>query len=89
MCVYIDGDTERGLTMRRSNSRTIDPSSRASLLAREMEEAAVRYAQMTEQIDSVLSADRLRRRDAWTRHKKLVFEPARISRGRSRKRQVR
>ena len=56
--------------MRRSNSRTIDPSSQASLLAREMEDAALRYAQMTEQIDSVLSADRLRRRDAWTHGRK-------------------
>ncbi|MCJ7750195.1 MAG: hypothetical protein MUQ65_03730 [Armatimonadetes bacterium] len=53
--------------MRTSNSRTIDPTSRASLLAREMEDAALRYAQMTEQIDSVLRADRLRRRDAWAR----------------------
>jgi len=51
--------------MRTSNSRTIDPTSRASLLAREMEDAAIRYAQMTEQIDSALRADRLRRRDAW------------------------
>ena len=50
--------------MRTSNSRTIDPTSRASLLAREMEDAAIRYAQMTEQIDSVLRADRLRRRAA-------------------------
>jgi len=52
--------------MRTPNSRIIDSSSRASLLAREMEDAALRYAQMTEQIDSVLRADRLRRQDAWT-----------------------
>ncbi|HUU54986.1 MAG TPA: hypothetical protein VMY87_08710 [Armatimonadota bacterium] len=51
--------------MRTPNSRIIDSSSRASLLAREMEDAALRYAQMTEQIDSVLRADRFRRRDAW------------------------
>ena len=64
--VYMYGDTERGHTMRTPDARTIDPNSRASTLAREMEEAASRYAQMTEQIDSVLRADRLRRRDAWT-----------------------
>ena len=52
--------------MRTSNSKTIDPPSRASILAREMEDAALRYAQMTDQIDSVLRADRLRRQDAWT-----------------------
>ena len=52
--------------MKTSNSKRIDPTSRASLLAREMEEAALRYAQRTEQIDSVLRAERLKRRDAWT-----------------------
>jgi len=51
--------------MRTSNSRIIDPTSRAAILAREMEETALRYAQMTEQIDSALRADRLRRQDAW------------------------
>ena len=56
--------------MRTSNSRTIDPNSRASLLAREMEDAALRYAQMTEQIDSALRTDRLRRQDAWTHGRK-------------------
>lgn len=75
--------------MRTSNARTIDRASRASLLAREMEDAVLRYAQMTEQIDSVLRADRSRRRDAWARHKKLPSEPTRIPQGRSHNRQVR
>lgn len=39
----------------------------ADVLAREMEEAAVRYAQMTEQLDRVLKVDRRRRRGAWRR----------------------
>ncbi len=39
----------------------------ADVLAREMEEAAVRYAQMTEQLDRVLQVDRRRRRGAWRR----------------------
>ncbi len=39
----------------------------ADMLAREMEEAALRYAQMTEQLDRVLRVDRNRRRSAWTR----------------------
>ncbi|HUU54435.1 MAG TPA: hypothetical protein VMY87_05890 [Armatimonadota bacterium] len=61
--------------MRTPNSRIIDSPSRASLLAREMEDAALRYAQMTDQIDSVLSADRLRRRDAWTHGRKGSESP--------------
>jgi hypothetical protein len=39
----------------------------ADVLAREMEEAALRYAQMTEQLDRVLQVDRRRRRGAWRR----------------------
>ncbi len=39
----------------------------AETLAREMEEAALRYAQMTEQLDRVLRVDRNRRRSAWRR----------------------
>jgi hypothetical protein len=62
--------------MRTPNSRIIDSSSRASLLAREMEDAALRYAQMTEQIDSVLSAGRSRRQDAWAHGRKVTPEPS-------------
>jgi hypothetical protein len=39
----------------------------AETLAREMEEAALRYAQMTEQLDRVLQVDRNKRQSAWTR----------------------
>jgi hypothetical protein len=39
----------------------------AEALAREMDDAALRYAQMTEQLDRVLQVDRNKRRRAWRR----------------------
>ena len=44
----------------------------AETLAREMEDAAVRYAQMTEQLDRVLRVDRRKRRGAWRRADRRV-----------------
>jgi hypothetical protein len=47
-----------------------DEISSADLLAREMNDAALRYARMAHQLDSVLRAARDARRDAWSRQRK-------------------
>lgn len=44
----------------------------ADVLAEEMNETAVRYSRMAEQLDSVLRADRTARRDAWSRQRKAT-----------------
>ncbi len=51
----------------RTGDAEVSDAVAAETLAREMADAALRYAQMTEQLDRVLQGDRNRRRSAWTR----------------------